>query len=306
MPPVNPRAPARTSTGPLPLIEGLNVEITSTNQGWISIVTRDGAAIVRDGPTPAAPWIDRRAPGRIAAAVHAAVPAIVRRAIRGALDQIFAAIRSSPDGSGIVSPAVARAIGATVRVQIETCDPPTYLVDLDGGRSLLFGSRDIAARRPIVLNERWLAVHPREPLNASGNDFGAIIDYWLSIAEEIDPTGDASPWEGAAEGLQIALAALTVYPTRDGLARSGLWQEPNGPLWVAGRLVRAALRDAGRGEDDANFSKYLRERGLIVHASTPHRVGGALIRAWGFDPDIRPEDARIAECAALDDEGATP
>ena len=62
-------------------------------------------------------------------------------------------------------------------------------------------------------------------------------------------------------------------------------------MWISGRLVGDVLKDSGRNENDAGFSKYLQAAGLLVCPSQPKRLGRMLIRAWGFTPDFRPDDS---------------
>lgn len=300
--PVGDTAPAcATTTGPIPLLEGITFETASCGEGWVTTFTRAGEVIAVDR-NKTLPWVDPRAPGRLAARVHEAAPLLVQKGIKDALRECFEEIRAAPDAGAIVSEPVARAISETAGVRIEMSDPPTYLIDLKGGQSLIFSSKEIAGRRPITLNEAWLSTHPREPLNANGQDFEKVIEYWLEIAEEVEPAGNASPWESIAETLQIMMSGITVYPTKEGLVRKGLYQEEGGPLWVPGRLVGRILKDAGKSECDSGFSKYLQTTEALVQPSKPIRVGGRQIRAWGFDPAFRPDDAEAVDFIDLDDE----
>lgn len=295
----NPAPTCKSSLGPIPLLEGISFETASCREGRITTFSRAGKVIAEDRSV-AWPWEDPRAPGRLTTLVHDATH-LDRKAIKAALLGCFETIRSSPDSKKLTSEAVKRVIGETAGVRIEMSDPPTYLIDLKGGRSLIFSAKEIAGRRPITLNEAWLSAHPRGPLNANGQDFEKVIDYWLEIAEEVEPAGNASPWESIAETLQIMMSGITVYPTKEGLVRKGLYQEEGGPLWVPGRLVGHILKDAGKSECDSGFSKYLQTTGDLIEPSKPVRVGGRRIRAWGFDPAFRPDDAEAVDFIDLDD-----
>jgi hypothetical protein len=278
--------------------ERISIEIASTLQGWVSTFRRADETIA-DDLSAAAPWIDPRAPGRLTARLKDAAPGLDRKVIKAALQDCFETIRSAEDGPAIVPVAVARAIGECVSVQIELSDRPTYIVTLKGGRDLAFSAKEIAAHRPITLNEAWLSVHPREPLNATREDFEEVIKYWLEIAEEVEPAGDVSPWESVAEELQIRIAPLPTASTKEGLVEAGLYQEEGGPLWISNRIIKETLKDAGRDVNDSGFSRYLQNTGALMCSSKSVRVRGLVGRAWGFRPDFKPDDVEIADLADL-------
>lgn len=291
--------PASTSSAAMHLIEGIGMEITAAPGGeWVTRFTRDGETLTEDR-NGTEPWVDRRAPGRLAAMLREAVPALDQKVIRDAINTAFEEIRSTPDGRALMSEPTARAIDSTSRVTVERCDPPVYQVDLIDGGTLTFTAREMAALQPITLNERWLSAHPRDPLDAKSRDFREIRQYWFSIAEEVEPAGNASPWEGVTERLQRAIAPREVTATKDGLATTGLYQEQGGPLWISGRVIADVLKEAGKGETDSGFSKYLRKNGFLVAPSRTHRVGQMVIRAWGFDPGFLPDAEGICESVDL-------
>lgn len=285
-------------TGPQHLIGGIAIEIGSDRSGWYVTLTHNGETIATDR-SGAKPWIDKRAPGRLTERIRQAVPTLDRTAIKEAVIEFFDDIGSSADGAALVSEPVARVIGATAAVTIELSDPPAYIVDLIGGETLTFSAREMNAMQPVTLNEKWLSAHPRDPLRAKTADFEEIQQYWFSIAEEAEPHGTKSTWEAVTEKLQIAIAPRTVYPTKDGLTKTGLYQEDGGPLWIAGSLIGSVLKDTGKSEMDTGFSRYLQKAGVLVGPSKPIRVGRMLIRAWGFSPDFRPDDEAITDFAEL-------
>lgn len=292
-----------TSFGPVPLLEGITLTVSALHGGgWLTTLSRGNEVFVEDRAATL-PWVDPRGPGRLAVKLHEARPTLDRKAIKGGLQDIFEAVKSSPDSPALVSAAVERAIGETASVQIELCDRPTYTVALEDGHDLAFSAKEIAAHRAITLNEAWLSVHPREPLNATSADFEAVITYWLSIAEEIEPIGDKSPWEAVAENLQIRIAPLPSAPAKEGLAEAGLYQEKDGPLWVSNRIIQAVLKDAGRDVNDPGFARYLQSVGAIVHPSRSFYVWGLYGRAWGFRTDFKPEGGKIADLSDLAAEG---
>lgn len=293
--------PGRTTSLAIPLLEGISIEVSALRGGgWLTAFKRRGEMIAEDR-SAALPWIDRYGAGRLTNLLCDKVP-LDKRAVKAALQEVFSTVKTSPDAPGLTSTAVARVISETESVQIELSDRPVYIVTLEGGRSLTFSAKEIAAHRAISLNETWLSVHPRGPLNASGADFEEIIEYWLSIAEEVEPAGDMNPWESIAEKLQIRIAACPVGKTKEGLAGAGLYQEENGPLWITNRIIQEVLRDAGRDVNDSGFSRYLQSIGVLVSPSKSFRVLGLVGRAWGFRPDFKPEDAKITDLATLPDE----
>jgi len=124
-----------------------------------------------------------------------------------------------------------------------------------------------------------------------------VIESWLSIAEEVEPSGTVSPWEVVAEKLQDRVSMVSVYTDKEGLIRSGLFQEES-ILWISNTLILDILRQLGKDGDSAGFSRYLKQAGHLVHVSKNFRIGRAQRHAWGFSPDFRPEGG-ITEFTAL-------
>lgn len=288
---------SKTSLGPLPLIDGITITIAAERDGWITRFARNDETIAADH-SKTLPWIGRYAPGHLATLICDAVP-LDKKAVKAEIARIFKDIETSPDAAAMVSEPADRVINETVSVKIELSDPPIYVVELKGGKSMVFTAKEIAAPAAVTLNTKWLSLYPRTPLYGNSQTFGTVIDYWLRIAEEVEPVGNANPWEGIVERLQIRIAPYPVYPTKEGLTKSGLYLEENGPLWIAGRVIAEVIRESGASENDSGFSKYLQAAGILVCPSKPIRVGGILIRAWGFSPDIRPDDPGVSDCASL-------
>jgi len=243
------------------------------------------------------PWIDRTAPGRLSDLFLSVAPEFDKKKVKDRLKECFDTLSKSPDAAALVSAPAARAIGETVSVSIERSEPPYYIITLEGGNTLSFTAKEIAACHPITLNEKWLSVHPRQPLNANGRDFKKVIESWLSIAEEVEPSGTVSPWEVVAEKLQDRVSMVSVYTDKEGLIRSGLFQEES-ILWISNTLILDILRQLGKDGDSAGFSRYLKQAGHLVHVSKNFRIGRAQRHAWGFSPDFRPEGG-ITEFTAL-------
>lgn len=256
--------------------------------GWITRFARNGDTLTEDRNSTE-PWIDRRAPGRLTKALAAAVPTLNEKAIKEAITAVFDGIRESPDGAALISEPAARVINATKAVTVEMCDPPVYRVELIDGAILTFSNRDMAALQPVTLNDRWLAVHPGDPLKANRRDFEEIQEYWFSILEKVDPAGSGSVWESIAADLQFAIAGREAGSDKISLLKTGVYQEPGGPLWVSGRVIAEVLRKAARNENDPGLSQFLKRRGDLIEPSKPFRVSRILIRAWGFSPDFMPE-----------------
>lgn len=288
-------------TGRLSLIGTVSIEIAAEGNHWITHFFQADRLIAED-KSEKAPWIDKRAPKRLTDTLRRGAPELDKQAVKEAIEVLLSEIQNSPDSGGIVSAVVSRAVDETISVTIEMTDPPTYTVTLDGDRSMTFSAREIAAHRAITLNEKWLSIHPRSPLNASGSDFEALIDYWLGVAEEIEPLGNVSPWECLAQKLQSKLATLAVHQTKEGLIRSGLYQEENGPLWVNNEYINPILKEAGISENTPLFSRYLKKAGILVAHSKPDTVHGHQCRCWGLNPAFRPDDDTTAKFAPLNSE----
>jgi hypothetical protein len=311
--PGTPGTPGRDGTRTAPassvtvaLLEGISMEIAAApGGGWITRFVRNGATLT-DDRSAAEPWIDKRATGRLTKALAATVPNLNEKAIKDAITTIFDRIRGSPDGTALVSEPAARVIGATEAVTVEMCDPPVYRVDLIDGVGLTFSNREMAALQPVTLNDRWLAAHPGDPLKATRRDFEEIQEYWFSILEKADPAGSGSVWESIAADLQFAIAGREAGTDKISLLKTGVYQEPGGPLWVSGRVIAEVLRKAGKNENDPGLSQFLKRRGDLIEASKPFRVSRILIRAWGFSPDFMPEVDETASPIDFHPDGEDP
>ncbi len=280
----------RSSTGPVSLIWDLSIEVAAARDGWLTIITRNGEEMVAE-PSKTKPWLDSRLPGRVTKRISEVDESLKENPIKKKIVEYFEDMRGSPDTDALTSEPVARAVGATVRVLVELTDPPAYHVELEGGETLTFSSREMAALKPITLNERWIASHPRSPLKATRNDFEEIQEYWLSIAEETEPLGAKSVWEDATERLQTLISTRKCFDTPVGLIEhdSGLYLEEGGPLWVSNALIKSILREDGKSETDSSFAKYLQKCGVVVAESKSFRVNKAFRRAWGFNPEFNAE-----------------
>lgn len=248
------------------------------------------------------PWLDRNAPSRLSDLLISAMPILNKGIIRGRLKDCFTTLQDSPDGQSLVSEAVFRVIRETVSVSIERSDPPFYIITLEGGHTLSFIAKEIAIHRPLFLNEKYLSIHPRDPLNANGRDFQKVIEYWLSIAEEVEPAGAVSPWEGIAERLQDRISLEIVHHEIEGLIRSGLYLDDE-VLWISNNLIHDELRQHGKDNDPAGFSRYLNKSGYLIRSSKSHRIGTTYRRAWGFNPQFRSTETPISSFASLEEKG---
>jgi len=296
-----PRPAAPSSTVTVPLIEGIAMEIANVRGTWYTAFVRDGVMLTEDA-TRTNPAIDRRAPGRLTAALSKAVPALSEKAIKSTISAAFDAIRSADDGKAMVSEAVAKVIGATERVERVMTDPPEYVVYLDGEDYLEFSAREIATEQPVALNVRWESVK-FEKIRATQKDFGEIIDYWFEIAERVDPPGTKTLWESVAEDLQTAIAAREPGTTPAALLDTFLYQEPDGPLWISNRIIKDVMKKSGKEETDNGLSRFFKQRGDLIANSKSFTVSGISIRAWGFRPDFMPEADSHSRPAGINPEG---
>lgn len=299
------RAKAKASIGPVSLIADISIEIAVGREGWIISFYRAEEKIVED-EAAIEPWFDRTAPGRLSDLLLSVAPEFDKKKVKDRLKECLDTLSKSPDAAALVSAPAARAIGETVSVSIERSEPPYYIITLEGGNTLSFTAKEIAACHPITLNEKWLSVHPRQPLNANGRDFKKVIEFWLSIAEEVEPSGTVSPWEVVAEKLQDRVSMEALHDVPEGLIRTGLYRE-NGTLWISNSLILDILRQFGKDSDPAGFARYLKKAGSLVHPSKSFRIGNTWRRAWGFREDFRPGEPAIVTFASLEgEEGARP
>ena len=182
---------------------------------------------------------------------------------------------------------ISEVLNETARVRVELYDPPRYTVDLTGGATLRFTARQIASMNPAPLNRQWLAAHPRCFLGATREDFETIVDRWLSIAQEEEPKGWRSPWEQIADRVGRAVARAAPCDSPVGLLASGIYQEPNGPLWVSELTIIAPVARAAKVDImNPKLIEYLRRTGALY--GTPSKVfvtRGIRVRAWAFDPE---------------------
>ncbi len=298
--------PAPTSSVVVPLLEGIIMEIAAApGGGWVTQFARNGDTLTEDR-SGAEPWIDKRATGKLTKALAAAAPTLNEKAIKDAISAVFDRLRDTPDGKALVSEPAARVIGATEAVTVEMCDPPVYRVELIDGVTLTFSNREMAALQPVTLNDRWLAAHPGDSLKANRRDFEEIQEYWFSILEKADPSGTGSVWESIASDLQFAIAGLEAGSDKISLLKTGVYQEPGGPLWVSGRVIAEVLRKATKNENDPGLSQFLKRRGDLIQPSRPFRVSRILIRAWGFSPDFMPEVDGTSSPVGFSPDGEDP
>jgi len=290
----------RSSVPPTPIgIEGIALDIASDRGVWYVGIYRDGEKIADDA-SRSNPLITKGTAKRIADRVKKEFPHLDRKAVQGAVDRFFEAVREADEA--ITADAVCRVISSIVRVEKETSDPPVYVVHLSDGKSMVFSTRDLAALQPITLNERWLAVRD-DPLDATGRDFKEIRDHLLAVAVPVDPPGPASPWERTLSKLETRIAPLPLEPDREGLKRHGISLEPNGILLIRSDLIQDVMVETGQNPNDGSFARYLKRVGILLVESKLYRIPGVKnpVRAWGLTPDIREEPTEGLEGSLAED-----
>ena len=292
----------RSEIAPLPIgIEGIALDIASVRGDWFIGIYRDGTMIEEDRSSTN-PVFAKGTAQRIADKIKRAAQHLDKSAVRAAVDRFFKAIKETKDGAVLVAEPVARVIDATNRVTVEMRDPPVYRVDLIDGGILVFSNREIAALQPVTLNDRWLAMHPGDPLEASLRDFEEIRKYWFSILERVEPDGARSLWESIATDLQIAIAAREPGSTTASLLDTGLYLG-QGTLWISNQVVKEILRKSGKDETDPGLSHFLRQRGDLIATSKTFKVNGVVVRAWGFRPEFVPVGDSTNRPMRIDREG---
>lgn len=286
--PVTPVTPPRirSSVPPTPIgIEGIALDIASDRGVWYVGIYRDGEKIADDA-SRSNPLLTKGTAKRIADRVKKEFPHLDRKAVQGAVDRFFEAVREADET--ITADAVCRVISSIVRVEKEMSDPPVYVVHLSDGKSMVFSTRDLAALQPVTLNERWLAVRD-DPLDATGRDFKEIRDHLLAVAVPVDPPGPASPWERTLSKLETRIAPIPLEQDRGGLKRHGICLEPNGILLIRSDLIQDVMVESGQNPNDGSFARYLKKMGILLVDSKLYRIPGVKtpVRAWGVTPDIK-------------------
>lgn len=123
-----------------------------------------------------------------------------------------------------------------------------------------------------------------EKVDIDAEEWANITSHWLDIQEtkgrEADPRKEA-----AIEGFLSKIEVMTVWAEQDGFdwgGRNGLYQpdhaDGNDAILVPGRWVMDWLNDSDYA--DLNFSKILRERGVMVHEAKKKQINGQQNRAW--------------------------
>lgn len=276
----------RSSVPPTPIgIEDIALDIASDRGIWYIGIYRRGEKIADDA-SRSNPLITKGTAKRIADRVKKEFSHLDRKAVQGAVDRFFEAVREADET--ITADAVCRVISSIVRVEKETSDPPVYVVHLSDGKSMVFSTRDLAALQPITLNERWLVVRD-DPLDATGRDFKEIRDHLMAVAVPVDPPGPASPWERTLSKLETRIAPTPLEQDRGGLKRHGICLEPNGVLLIRSDLIQDVIVESGQNPNDGGFARYLKKMGILLVESKPYRIPGSkpLVRAWGVTPDIK-------------------
>ena len=286
--PVTPVTPPRirSSVPPTPIgIEGIALDIASDRGVWYVGIYRDGEKIADDA-SRSNPLITKGTAKRIADRVKKEFSHLDRKAVQGAVDRFFEAVREADET--ITADAVCRVISSIARVEKETSDPPAYVVHLSDGKSMVFSTRDLAALQPVTLNERWLAVRD-DPLDATGRDFKEIRDHLMAVAVPVDPPGPSSPWERTISKLETRIAPIPLEQDRGGLKRHGICLEPNGVLLIRSDLIQDVIVESGQNPNDGGFARYLKRVGILLVDSKLYRIPGVKtpVRAWGVTPDIK-------------------
>lgn len=290
----------RSSVPPTSIgIDGIALDIANDRGVWYVGIYRGGEKVA-DDVSGSNPLIAKGTAKRIVDRVKKEFDHLDRKAIQKAVDAFFEAVREADET--ITTDAVSRVIGAIVRVERETSDPPAYVAYLTGGKCLEFSNRDLAALQPVALNERWQAAY-NEPLDATGRDFKDIRDYLLSVAVPVDPPGPVSQWDRTIGKLEARIAPFPLEQDRGGLKRYGICLEPNGILLIRSDLIQDVMVESGQNPNDGSFARYLKRAGILLVESRRYRIPGVKnqVRAWGVTPDIKDEPAEGLNGSLSDD-----
>jgi predicted transcriptional regulator len=273
----------KTSTGIVPLLSDLNIEIHAKDGGgWSTVITQKGITVA-EGDTKTEPWVQTEIVKKLAKQV---VDKTTHRSgvIQDAISQYFEEIKASDDGKALLSEPARKVIEATEAVFREKCNPPKFRICLKSGNELLFTNRELTAMRPMDLNDKWSAIE-RERLKATRGDFDKIIDYWFEIQQDSETWGAASEWEAVLQKLCTEISLKHISDKKERLLDDGIYREGE-ILWVSNEVIRKVLLDFGKDITDSSFQKYLRDEGMLLGPSKYIRVNGFRPRAWQFSLSI--------------------
>lgn len=277
----------RTTLDNVPLLVGdLTLKLSSSGNYYISEIYSKGEVVVSDTASIPA-FQDSRAAGRISQKVKDALPDYDQKRVKESLDRIFKEMSDSPDAHAIMSEACAEVLRKTVSVKREMTESPTYIIEMDDTVSLTFQTKDFGSLNSSSINNQWIEKYNRG-LDIKTKEFKQIRDFWMERAEDIEPLGCVSPWEPIAEQILEQVASKTASNEQEGLVRSGLYKDLHGPLWVAGSIISDVMKDNGKSPTDPGLSHYLKKTGFLITGSTVFRIGSQTVRAWGFDPQLKP------------------
>ncbi|RQD79845.1 MAG: hypothetical protein D5R96_09440, partial [Methanocalculus sp. MSAO_Arc2] len=273
--------------------EMLKLSIFSERRQWVSEISQGERTIIRV-VRGVSPFNDPRLIGRLKTEIGRCFPLYKTTVILEELNRVFDGLINSPDAEKLTSEVVLRAIDRTERVWRELYKPPVYAIEMKGKKTLYFSASDLAKCQPLRINEQWMALF-NEQLGARGRDFEEIIDYWISEATEREAAGIPSIYEPVFDEIVKMVSVLPISKEKINLVTHGIWLE-SGPntdgavLWVRSDIVTKIMRSMGKSESDPNLASYLIEEGKLKERSRVHRIERGALRAWGFSPDIRPDE----------------
>ncbi len=77
---------------------------------------------------------------------------------------------------------------------------------------------------------------------------------------------------------------------KEGLLKNGVYQDPNGALWVIGTIISNIMKDNRKSTTNPRLAQYMMKKGYLMHSSTNFRIGKKQVRAWGFNPNLKKND----------------
>ena len=128
-----------------------------------------------------------------------------------------------------------------------------------------------------------------EKIDLDNEEWANLTSYWLDVQETRDREADPRK-ETAVEQFMSKIEVMTVWADEEGFnwgGRNGLYRREydrdQDAILVPGRWVTEWLTDSDYS--DMNFSKILRERGLMIGAAKRMRIVGKQNRAWPINAD---------------------
>ncbi|UUX93261.1 hypothetical protein [Methanoplanus endosymbiosus] len=274
----------QTSTGIVPLLSDLEIEICAKDcGGWSTVITQKGITVAKED-TKTEPWVQTEIVKKLSKQVGNKT-AYKSGAIQDAISQYFEEFKASDDGKALLSEPARKVIEETEAVIWETSDPPIIRIILKSGDEWIFKISELASPQPKNLNSKWLETY-EGVLYATTKDFSRCIEFWLEIKQKIEVFEDIPEFENVLRDLRLEISQCTISDDRKKIQQEG-WVRIGENIVVAPFKILEFLEKHGKGSNDrARFSKFMRKSGFMIKNTSPLRIDNEIIRAWFLNDKI--------------------